>query len=231
MTPEPDIGAWFANRVDEVIETPNRGQRIRIVAVRGGDVVVQRLDARSLRSDHVPVRVLQDVVARVRDGKRVETSRIINGKAGPVAALLNDLPSVVVSGRPQVASNSRGRAVLSPSERQAEPDEPMPSGWEGDPKLVLHFRRERDAALRGSKLAGVLEATGALGCEICGFDFFQRYGEHGRGFAECHHIRPLSDGKRETLIEDLVVLCANCHRMIHRSSVPLEVDALREMLG
>ncbi|MCP9491615.1 MAG: hypothetical protein MSC31_17330 [Solirubrobacteraceae bacterium MAG38_C4-C5] len=168
MTSGPDIGAWFANRVGEVVETPSRGQRIRVVAVRGGDVVVQRLDAESLRFDRVPVRVLRDVVSRVHAGERVETSGIINGRAGPVAALLGDLPSVVVSGRPQVASLSPGWEELS--EREAEHDEPLPTGWEGDPKLVLHFRRERNGALRQRKLAAVLEATGALACEVCGFD-------------------------------------------------------------
>ncbi|MCP9491884.1 MAG: HNH endonuclease, partial [Solirubrobacteraceae bacterium MAG38_C4-C5] len=62
------------------------------------------------------------------------------------------------------------------------------------------------------------------------FDFFRRYGDCGRGFAECHHVRPLNEGGRETLIEDLAVVCANCHRMIHRSGVPLELEALRGML-
>ena len=63
-----------------------------------------------------------------------------------------------------------------------------------------------------------MDAEGALRCEGCGFDFAATYGELGHGFAECHHVVPLADlraGSR-TRLSDLVILCANCHRMIHR---------------
>ena len=42
------------------------------------------------------------------------------------------------------------------------------------------------------------------------------YGEVGAGFAEVHHLRPLAemDGPVETTLDDLAVVCANCHRMI-----------------
>ncbi|WP_371870797.1 HNH endonuclease [Sandarakinorhabdus glacialis] len=37
-------------------------------------------------------------------------------------------------------------------------------------------------------------------------------------FFEAHHIRPLSDTKgiTSTRVADLVLLCAGCHRFIHR---------------
>jgi 5-methylcytosine-specific restriction protein A len=61
-----------------------------------------------------------------------------------------------------------------------------------------------------------MEATGRLECEVCGFDFFETYGERGNGFAECHHKLALSHGTRSTYLRDLAVVCANCHRMFHR---------------
>lgn len=225
-----DVYAAFMAMKGEEVETPSRGQRISIVDVTGRHVVVQRLDARSRRVDRVPLRVLNDVAARVQAGEQVPTSSITDNMNGPVAALLNALPWVVVDGRPQVARGAPGYSELSARERSGEPFEPMPTGWEGDVKLVLHFRRERDPAIRRSKLAAVLEATGALACEVCGFDFADRYGETGRGFAECHHLRPLAEGGREARLEDLAVVCANCHRMVHSTAVPLEIDVLRGLL-
>lgn len=191
--------------------------------------MVQRLDAASRRVDRVPLRVLNDVATQVQGGGRVPTSSITDNMNGPVAALLNAIPWVVVDGRPQVARAAPGYDELSATVCAAL-GEPMPTGWEGNAELVLHFRRERDPALRQAKLTAVLEATGALACEVCGFDFADCYGKTGRGFAECHHIRPLAAGMRETRLEDLAVVCANCHRMVHRSPVPLELEVLRGML-
>ncbi len=59
---------------------------------------------------------------------------------------------------------------------------------------------------------------GELTCEACGFDFEKAYGSLGKGYIECHHLIPLSnfDSKKETKMEDLALLCSNCHRMIHK---------------
>jgi predicted HNH restriction endonuclease len=64
----------------------------------------------------------------------------------------------------------------------------------------------------------------------CGYDFEATYGIIGQGFAEVHHVVPLADaGTRETDPRtDLSVLCANCHRMVHRRrGVCLSLDELR----
>jgi predicted HNH restriction endonuclease len=44
------------------------------------------------------------------------------------------------------------------------------------------------------------------------------YGKLGRTFAEAHHRVPLSQlkGKVLTELKDLVTVCSNCHRMLHR---------------
>lgn len=57
-------------------------------------------------------------------------------------------------------------------------------------------------------------------CMACGFDFESMYGERGKGYIEVHHIVPVSQLDSEILVDpekDVVVLCANCHRMVHRS--------------
>lgn len=84
---------------------------------------------------------------------------------------------------------------------------------EGGEKVYISLRRERDPALRADALA-----LHGLDCMVCGFNFEKIYGQLGKGFIEVHHIVPLADaGKSLTDPEkDLVVLCANCHRMVHR---------------
>ena len=78
----------------------------------------------------------------------------------------------------------------------------------------------------------MLNATGKLSCEVCGFDFKARYGDLGEGYAECHHTIPVSQLKKQqkTKLSDLSILCANCHRMIHRSRPMLSIEQLKEQL-
>lgn len=58
-----------------------------------------------------------------------------------------------------------------------------------------------------------------LSCVVCGFNFEEIYGERGKDFIEVHHVKPLSTIGKEVDIdpkEDLMPVCSNCHRMIHR---------------
>lgn len=93
----------------------------------------------------------------------------------------------------------------------------------------LHCVRERNRTVVERKKAQVLAERGRLACEVCGFDFEEVYGELGRGFAECHHLLPLAEGAfvRTTRLSDLAVLCANCHRVIHRVWPSMSVSELR----
>lgn len=103
---------------------------------------------------------------------------------------------------------------------------------EGGRKLITHFRRERNPRIVSEKKAQVLKASGKLKCEACDFDFLEKYGELGYGFCEAHHKKPLSDSNREleTKLEDLAILCSNCHRMIHRTKPMMSVDEFKKLL-
>lgn len=100
---------------------------------------------------------------------------------------------------------------------------------EGAPVLKGHLRRERRSADLARKLKrSTLKRTGRLVCEVCDFDFAAAYGSHGLGYIEAHHIVPLSEANESviTRMADLALVCANCHRMLHRSC-GLTLDALR----
>ena len=107
------------------------------------------------------------------------------------------------------------------------PEEDEESSVEGRLVYRVHKTRERKKGAR--KKRAVLRETGRLECEVCGFDFLVAYGERGRGFAECHHRLPLSKGTRATYLRDLAIVCANCHRMLHRGD-PVSVERLREQI-
>ncbi len=104
---------------------------------------------------------------------------------------------------------------------------------EGALILKLHKSRERDRKLIKKKKDAVLTATGKLVCEVCDFDFLVRYGDHGRGYIEAHHRKPVSTLKKgdKTKLTDLALVCANCHRMLHRRKMLLDVDALKSSLS
>ncbi|MFI0979638.1 HNH endonuclease [Streptomyces sp. NPDC021093] len=93
--------------------------------------------------------------------------------------------------------------------------------------------RERDPKLRRRKLDQVRKQGLPFACEVCEFVFAHRYGALGDGYIEVHHTLPLHiAGPRATKLQDLALVCSNCHRMCHRSHkgaswrTPAELRAL-----
>lgn len=103
---------------------------------------------------------------------------------------------------------------------------------EGKVLYKMHKVRERDKKIITKKKAKVLSENGKLECECCGFDFEKIYGELGKGFIECHHIVPLNkfNDSKETKLEDLALVCSNCHRMLHSRISEVSVSDLSKLL-
>lgn len=97
----------------------------------------------------------------------------------------------------------------------------------------LHKRRERNPLVAKKKKNKVFKDKGNLACEVCGFDFQKQYGDLGRGFAECHHKSPLSDLTQATTtkLSDLAIVCANCHRMLHRIRPWKNIEQLQNIFA
>ena len=104
---------------------------------------------------------------------------------------------------------------------------------EGKKKLITHYKRERNPRLRQIAINNFLVKHKKLFCEACEFNFEEKYGKLGQGFIECHHTIPLSKMKtnHRTKIEDLVLLCSNCHRMIHKPENWLTVEELKKVIN
>jgi len=103
---------------------------------------------------------------------------------------------------------------------------------EGKVLYKLHKLRERDNAIIREKKQIVYKEIGCLFCEACEFDFYRTYGKLGEKFIECHHTTPIAQttGEFITTLDDLSLVCANCHRMLHRNISGLTVPGLRELI-
>lgn len=91
---------------------------------------------------------------------------------------------------------------------------------------------EMERIVRSSALAQAAKEEAGYACEVCFFEYPSKYGELGQHYIECHHINPVSerDGEGEiTKLDELAVLCADCHRMIHRKTPCLTIMELREI--
>jgi len=102
---------------------------------------------------------------------------------------------------------------------------------EGRVLYRIHKQRERNNNVVKKKKQIALDAN-KLKCEICEFDFYKIYGDLGKGFIECHHIIPISNYKEnaKTKLNDLVLVCSNCHRMLHRKRPWLGKEELKELI-
>ncbi len=96
----------------------------------------------------------------------------------------------------------------------------------------IHTQRERNREIVKKKKLDAMRQKGVLACEVCSFDFERMYGERGIGFAEVHHTKPLHTlvPGSMTKLEDLAILCANCHRMVHAKRPWLELTELKSRL-
>lgn len=84
---------------------------------------------------------------------------------------------------------------------------------EGVSKISRHVRYERNPKNREEAIR--IQGTR---CKICGFDFNAVYGKSlADNYIEVHHIKLLSEGEQvPDPAKDLIPVCANCHRILHR---------------
>ncbi|GLR13270.1 hypothetical protein GCM10007907_20600 [Chitinimonas prasina] len=110
----------------------------------------------------------------------------------------------------------QGETNSEVSTTTVEGDEPPEMAYEDATRFRMHKRIERNAGL-----ARAVKKHHGYTCQVCNTNFEARYGEIGKEYIEAHHLRPLASlkGKKVAMdpTKDFAVLCANCHRMIHRS--------------
>ena len=118
------------------------------------------------------------------------------------------------------------------AELQALADDTTVEAQEGQLVTRLHRHRERSRKLVERKKAHFCERYGRLFCEACRLEAEQLYGERGSGVIECHHIQPVYTLRAGVLtrLDDLALVCANCHRAVHARSPWLGMEELRALV-
>jgi 5-methylcytosine-specific restriction enzyme A len=87
---------------------------------------------------------------------------------------------------------------------------------EGEILTRLHLHRERSRTLRSRFIAFRLK-KGTLRCDMCARESSDFPDDLWSAAFEVHHVIPLShSGARSTMVKDLSLLCAICHRLLHR---------------
>ncbi|MHB1707097.1 MAG: HNH endonuclease [Acidithiobacillus sp.] len=168
-----------------------------------------------------------------RDGRNEER------KAYFVDAFLSENVQISVPNNPDEVDDFIEELFSLVSSRtkadELDPSRPsVRSGFpEGKLKERLHLSRERNRELVLKAKLLAQNRDGCLKCACCGFDFFATYGEVGKGFIEAHHTKPVStlhENGEETKIEDIALVCSNCHRMLHRKRPWLKMNELSSLL-
>lgn len=103
---------------------------------------------------------------------------------------------------------------------------------EGRLLTKTHRKKERNAKLVRKCKERALKKYGFLSCCACQFRFSDVYGGDAAHIIDCHHTKPVhtlgEDGA--TKVSDLVLLCSNCHRVVHAFSPWLTIPQLVERL-
>jgi hypothetical protein len=152
----------------------------------------------------------------------------------------DDLQRILVK---HASTQSDRRLVENAFYIPPEPDVPLAQEFgfdpneavfrEGKEQLKLHLVKERNRHLVDlAKHLWNKRAIGNISCGVCGFSFQQVYGSIGVGFIEVHHKIPISSLAPDTAVKiaDLLPVCSNCHRMLHRHKPWLTTDQLHDAI-
>jgi hypothetical protein len=109
---------------------------------------------------------------------------------------------------------------------------------EGFKKTISINVYERSTKLRDAAIKA-FTINGRVSCECCKFNFDSFYGRNiGSSYIEIHHIKPIFKYQEQEInkfirdaIKNLVPVCSNCHRMIHRVwKNPMEINTLKSSI-
>lgn len=130
-------------------------------------------------------------------------------------------------------TNAGSALVLTRTEASPETDIEEPSGREGRLLTRMHAYRERDRAFaRRVRDHYRRQHGGKLHCEACGVVPLDVYGDAGERCMEAHHKVPIEELQPDsvTLVQEMAMVCASCHRIIHSQKPCLTIDEVRDLL-
>jgi hypothetical protein len=186
--------------------------------------------------DTIVSSLLDDPAARAIISAATAASKLKGGERGVAANMVAWFSQQITVGRSpwadvlyrKKARGSYAYRAIAEGRSGATPDVDIVA-IEGEPRLLFHLRRERSQSIVIAKRDAVLAADGELKCEACDFVMDLTYHGLAADIFEVHHRLSLADAMTsvETRLEDLAILCANCHRAIHKLQPLIGVEAFK----
>ena len=162
---------------------------------------------KNLSKNNVKVLELAELFKR----EAIERKRETYPSAASIAMKLGNFTSLL---------NQKGLSHVSKLDKQVWQEYAIPwyfqeivNAEEGKQVTVTHLLYERNRCIVNKKKQQAA-LKGELECEICHFNFEKVYGK----------------GLHKTKLEDLILVCSNCHRMLHRIPSKNAVDILKNRL-
>lgn len=123
------------------------------------------------------------------------------------------------------------RALIESGDTWSDPSDTEREFGEGGIVEQSHKRRERKD-VRSAKLRQERQAGRRICCAACDLDFENEYGDLGIAAAEVHHTIPVStmNPGHKTKLSDLVILCANCRRLVHGRRPWLKIEDVQALV-
>ena len=107
------------------------------------------------------------------------------------------------------------------------------TGKEGRLLVRLHVYKERDRRLAQRVRTYHRKRNGGrLICEVCASVPVTVYGPKGERSMEAHHKVPIEELQPDsiTVVGDMAMVCANCHRVIHSQKPCLTISEMKELI-
>jgi 5-methylcytosine-specific restriction protein A len=135
----------------------------------------------------------------------------------------------------QIAQLIRRSLTVSELRNDASDYDEEEEFFEGRLLTAFHKKKERHRNIR-SKLIASRRKRGALACDMCWRKANSNDATFEDAAFEAHHLLPMSMAmERKTKLKDMALLCANCHRLLHRAIALkrrwLTIDEARKLVG
>lgn len=121
-------------------------------------------------------------------------------------------------------SNGGFERIYLENEGQLKPKYLDPDSIEAEEGYRKDFNRMTSA--RDRNLADIRKKHDNYTCQSCN----KKYFINNKYIIDCHHLNPISLGKRKTQLKDLISLCPTCHRIVHTRVPPYSLKELKDIM-
>lgn len=175
------------------------------------------------------IRVTNPDIADAVEAHAAEVAKGINSTRVRKAA------DRLVEVKTQIFGKTNAGSALALTKADAEPETDLeePYGREGRLLSRIHAYKERDRTFaKRVRDHYRRQQGGRLHCEACGAVPDNVYGPVGERCIEAHHKVPIEELQPDsvTLVQEMAMVCANCHRVIHSQKPCLMIDEVRDRL-